>query len=279
LPTRAHDDAALGRIGAMRTPTPEQVSDYRRDGFVLVESFLDEQELARWRSGTDAAVRERLAEMGEREDSYYSRVFTQLQRLADTHAGVSELILDSRLGESAATLAGIAGIRVWHDQALIKPPYGNPTSWHLDDPFWSFSSRDAISIWIALDDATIANGCLWYLPGTHRSARFELTEIGSNFGALFDQYPDWLGIEPVATPCAAGGAVFHNGLVAHAAGANMTPRQRRAMTCAFMPAGSTFNGTQNILPDDYVARLEIGDVLDDDAVNPLVWSSPADGAA
>jgi phytanoyl-CoA hydroxylase len=123
---------------------------------------------------------------------------------------------------------------------------------------------------LALDDATIANGCLWYLPGTHHTARFELTEIGPNVGALFDQYPEWLEIEPVAMPCA-GGAVFHNGLVAHAAGANMTPRPRRAMTCAFMPVGSTFNGTQNILTDDYVSRLEIGDVLDDDTVNPLVW--------
>jgi hypothetical protein len=40
-----------------------------------------------------------------------------------------------------------------------------------------------------------------------------------------------------------------------------------------MPAGSTFNGTQNILPGPYFERLEIGDVLDDDAINPLVWSS------
>lgn len=263
----------------MKSPTSDHVDAYRRDGFALIEGFLDDQELARWRAQTDAAVAERLAATGEREDSYYSRVFTQLQRLADTHAGVARLILDSRLGEIAATLAGISGIRVWHDQALIKPPYGNPTSWHLDDPFWSFSSRDAISIWIALDDATLENGCLWYLPGTHRTARFELTEIGPNFGALFDQYPEWRELEPVATPCEAGSAVFHNGLVAHAAGANMTPRQRRAMTCAFMPVGSTFNGTQNILPDDYVARLAIGDVLDDDAVNPLVWSSPVDSTA
>jgi phytanoyl-CoA hydroxylase len=45
------------------------------------------------------------------------------------------------------------------------------------------------------------------------------------------------------------------------------------MTCAFMPAGSTFNGTQNILPDDYVARLSVGDVLEDDAINPLVYQS------
>jgi phytanoyl-CoA hydroxylase len=257
----------------MRAPSAEQVDAYRRDGFVLIEEFLDKGELAQWRAETDDAVARRLEAAGAQEDSYYSRVFTQLQRLADTHPGMAELILDRRLGEIAATLAGIPAIRVWHDQALIKPAYGNPTSWHLDDPFWSFSSRDAISIWVALDDATIANGCLWYLPGTQRTARFDLVEIGSNFGALFDDYPEWLELEPVATPCAAGGAVFHNGLVAHAAGANMTPRPRRAMTCAFMPAGSTFNGTQNILPDDYVARLSVGDVLEDDAINPLVYQS------
>jgi ectoine hydroxylase-related dioxygenase (phytanoyl-CoA dioxygenase family) len=186
---------------------------------------------------------------------------------------MAELILDGRLGEVVALLAGIDGVRVWHDQALIKPAYGNPTAWHLDNPFWSFHSHDAISVWIALDDATLANGCLWYLPGTHRSARFELTEIGPNFGALFDAYPEWLGLEPVAAPCAAGDAVVHNGLVAHAAGANLTPRPRRAMTCAYMPVGSTFNGTQNILPDAYVASLEIGDALDDDAINPVVYQS------
>lgn len=255
----------------MKAPTAEQVDAYRRDGFVLVEGFLDEEELDRWRAATGEAVEQRRAAAGEPDDSYYSRVFAQLQRLADTHDGVAELILDERLGELVAALAGVDGIRVWHDQALIKPPYGNPTTWHLDNPFWSFSSRDSISIWIALDDATVANGCLWYLPGTHRSARYELVEIGPNYGALFDQYPEWLELEPVATPCAAGSAVFHNGLVAHAAGANMTPWPRRAMTCAFMPAGSTFNGVRNILPDDYVARIEIGAVLDDDAINPLVW--------
>ena len=38
-----------------------------------------------------------------------------------------------------------------------------------------------------------------------------------------------------------------------------------------MPDGATFNGTKNILPDAYFATLTIGDVLDNDAVNPLVW--------
>lgn len=258
----------------MRFPTGEQVAAYRRDGFVLVDGFLDADELAGWRSATEAAVAQRLAagDVGV-GDEYYRRTFLQLQRLADTNDAIAGLVLDHQLGEILATLAGIDGVRVWHDQALIKPPYGNPTAWHLDNPFWSFFSHDAISIWVALDDATVENGCLWYLPGTQRSARFELTEIGTSFGALFDAYPEWLGIEPVAAPCAAGSAVFHNGLVAHAAGANMTPRSRRAMTCAYMPLGSTFNGTRNILPDAYAAALEVGDVLDDEEINPLVYQS------
>jgi phytanoyl-CoA hydroxylase len=259
----------------MKNVTPEQIAQYRTHGFVVMRDFFDADELARWRVVTDEAVDERMhatAADAPEHDSYYARVFTQCQRLADTHVGMAELILDPRLGEIAATLAGLDGIRVWHDQALIKPPYGNPTAWHLDDPFWSFDSGDAISIWIALDDATVENGCLWYLPGSQRDARFDQTPIGENFGALFDLYPEWLELEPVAAPCRAGTAIFHNGLVAHAAGANMTPRPRRAMTCAYMPDGATYNGKpHSVLPREYVEQLGVGEPIDDARVVPLVW--------
>ena len=58
----------------------------------------------------------------------------------------------------------------------------------------------------------------------------------------------------------------------HGASANMTPGSRRAMTCGFMPDGSTFNGARNILPEEYFQSLNVGDVLDNNAVNPLVYS-------
>ena len=258
--------------------TDAQITQYRRDGFLLVEGFLDANELEHWRTTTDAAVQQRLRENAAATnqadpDSYYAQVFTQCQRLADTHEGMARLMLDKRLGRLAGTLAGVDGIRIWHDQALIKPPYGNPTGFHFDNPYWSFYSRDAISIWVALDEATLANGCLWYLPGTHKEAEFRLVEIGENLGDMFKAYPQWREIEAVPTPCQAGGAVFHNGLVAHAAGANLTPRPRRAMTCAYMPDGSSFNGQRNVLPESYYQQLEVGDLLDNDAVNPLIWQS------
>jgi len=257
--------------------TTDQIAFYRERGYIVLEGFLTPDELAGWRRATDEAVAQRLASVDPSltnqsdPDTYYAKVFTQCLKLADTHAEMRELMFDPRLGQLAATLAGVEGIRIWHDQALFKPPYGNPTAWHLDNPYWSFSSADAISLWVALDDATLSNGCLYYAPETHKSARFETVGIGKTLGGLFDLYPEWRAIDPVAVPCPAGSAVFHNGLTAHGAGANMTNRARRAMTCAYMPDGATFNGTRNILPETYFASLNVGDVLDNDAINPLIW--------
>ncbi|HZH37804.1 MAG TPA: phytanoyl-CoA dioxygenase family protein, partial [Flavisolibacter sp.] len=62
------------------------------------------------------------------------------------------------------------------------------------------------------------------------------------------------------------------GLTIHGAHANMTPGYRRAMTCAYMPDGNTFNGTQNILSDEQVSELKIGDLLNDEAQTPLIYS-------
>ena len=255
--------------------TPQQIDQYRRQGFLVIEGFLTPDELEHWRTVTDEAVQQRLKEPTLNNqvtpDSFNAMVFTQCLRLADIHPGMAELMFDERLGRLAANLAGIDGTRIWHDQALYKPPYGNHTAFHLDNPFWSFYSPGAISIWVALDAATQANGCLWYLPGTHLEASYQSVGIAENFGDIFKTYPQWKKIEAVPASCPAGSAVFHSGLVAHAAGVNATAHPRRAMTCAYMPDGSTFNGQKNVLPDDYFNSLKIGDVLDNNKINRLIW--------
>ncbi|MDR3707994.1 MAG: phytanoyl-CoA dioxygenase family protein [Capsulimonadaceae bacterium] len=268
--------------------TSHQISTYREQGFLAIEGFLDDEELQTWRETTQDAVDDRLAvekntpvapgeTVGHRLNNqtdptaYYAQVFTQCIKLADTHPGMRRLMHDPRLGRVAGELAGVDGIRIWHDQALFKPPFGNPTAWHLDNPYWSFSSRDAVSIWVALDDATLANGCMWYIPGSHKTARYDNAGIGQNLGGLFSIYPEWRLIDPVPVPAKAGTAVLHNGLTAHGAGANMTNRPRRAMTCAYMPDGATFNGNVNVLPNDYIEMLKAGDKLDDPNIVPLIW--------
>jgi len=256
--------------------TPAQVEQYQSQGFIVIENFLDAAELEHWRTVVAEAVAMRIGDKTilsnqGMPDSFYAQVFLQCLRLADIHPGMAEIIFDYNLGRMAATLAGIDGIRIWHDQALIKPPYGNHTAFHLDNPFWSFHSPNAISLWVALDDATMANGCLWYLPGTHKHANYQSIGIGENLGDIFKGYPEWKTIQAVPAVARAGSAVFHNGLLGHGAGVNMTAFPRRAMTCAYMPDGSTFNGIQNVLPLDYYESLKLGDVLNNNDINRLVW--------
>ena len=255
----------------------EQIAQYQRDGALVVEGFLNADELALWRAHVDEAVAQRQdRKMAHSDwksgDSYYDRVFTQRLNLWMDHEGMRHLMLDERLGKMAADLAGVEGIRIWHDQALIKEAWANPTAWHLDNPYWSFSSRNAISLWVALDDATLSNGCLYFMPGTHREATFENSGITQEIADLFRVYPQWQDRSTLAAPMKAGDCSFHNGLLAHGAGANMTPGRRRAMTCAYMPEGGVFNGQKNVLPDAYMETLSEGDVLDNDEINPLIYS-------
>ena len=266
------------------TLSQEEIASYRKNGFVTIMDFLDPSELEIWRKTIFRAAENRAGvkipgtaiKTGEddginKDADYFGKVFDQIINLWQTDEQVKKLILDRRIGKMAADLAGVEGIRPWHDQALFKQPWANPTSWHLDSPFWSFSSRNALSIWIALDDATLENGCLFFVPGSHNVTTFENFGIGKNMDGIFEHYPQFRSVPPASAPLKAGGCSFHNGLCIHGAGPNMTALPRRAMTCAFMPDGSTFNGTKNILPDEYVSRLRVGDTLNDEAQNPLIF--------
>ena len=267
----------------------EQITYYRKNGFIVIEDFLSKEELNQWRETLSDALKERKgrkfphSEIKTGEDdgintdaTYFGNVFDQVINLWMTHEGMKELILDQRIGKMAAQLANVNGIRVWHDQALVKRPWANPTSWHIDTPFWSFSHREALSIWVALDDVTVQNGCLYFMPGSQFETGFDEPKIGMNMGEIFKKYPQYADRNPYVSVMKAGSCSFHNGLNIHAAGPNMTRGFRRAMTCAFMPDGSTFNGKKNVLPDDYFNSLNIGDLLDNENQNPLIYHKKFD---
>ena len=268
--------------------TQAQIDSYQENGFVVFDDFLTPDELETWREAVDEAVGNRkdqkLVVEGADEDddrwkagdSYYDYVFVQRINLWKDSPAVRKLILDPRIGRMAALLSGTEGMRVWHDQALIKQPWANPTAWHLDNPYWSFYSRNSTSIWVALDDATYQNGCLYFLGGSHKKTTYDNVGITENMADIFRVYPDFVNLPSMAAPMKAGSCSFHNALLVHGAGANMTGGWRRAMTCGFMPYGSTFNGNQNILSDEQFASYEIGDVIDDDNQNPVVWHRNAE---
>jgi ectoine hydroxylase-related dioxygenase (phytanoyl-CoA dioxygenase family) len=262
------------------TLVPDQITKYQKDGFIHIPGFLSPDEVAELKS----AVVETARSMGKmkvgggtvewkEEENFYDKVFTQRLNLWKINDTVKRFMLNPELGKMMCRLEGIEGIRVWHDQTLIKEPFANGTAWHLDVPYWSFYSKHAISIWIALEDATPYNGCMCFIPGSQKLATYDNVGIGQNMGDLFKLYPKMAGIDPVPVPMKAGDCSFHNGQAAHGAGANMTRGRRIAMTCGYMPEGSTFNGQRNILPEAYFKTLKEGDVLENNEQNPLLWSS------
>jgi len=266
------------------TLTQKQIQSYQDNGFVHQPGFLSAAEVAELKTAVLDSVELMARTMsntkvaggdypvGEKDD-FYSRVFTQRLNLWRINPTVKRYMLNPEVGRMICQLEGVKGFRVWHDQTLIKEPYGNPTAWHLDNPYWSFSSRNAISIWIALEDATLENGCMWFVPGSQKVATYENVGIGMNMVDLFKLYPKMTEVDPVPVPMKAGDCSFHNGLCGHGAGANMTRKRRIAMTCGYMPDGSTFNGARNILPKAYFESLKKGDVLANDDWNPIVYSN------
>ena len=250
--------------------TEREIADYRTNGFLAVDDFVNQDELAEWREAVDAAM---IAVPGKQAGRNSEKVFTQRMHLRRTSAAVRQLVEDPQVGRLTAELEGADAVRLYLDQGLAKEPYGSPTQYHADMPWWSFNSPHACTIWVALDDSTLENGCLYFVPGSHKLRLETAGDLGPELGALFAAHPE-AATRPTPCPLPAGGCSFHNGHTIHGAGANMTPGRRRAMSTAFMPAGVRFDGHRDVqvLGDEYLDTLTTGDELNNDELNPLVYA-------
>ena len=103
--------------------------------------------------------------------------------------------------DAMADLMGTDTIRVWHDQIQYKPPVvGNSTDWHQDFPAWPIlEPADLISCWVALDDATLENGCMRMVPGSHKWGTHHALGTGENFAPTYDpaRLPEGAKVEVV----------------------------------------------------------------------------------
>jgi hypothetical protein len=123
-------------------------------------------------------------------------------------------------------------VRFWHDQLFCKPArHGGVVAWHQDYSYWTRTEPVAhLSCWIGLDDATRDNGCLHYVPGSHRWNLLPITGLTDNMDAIQTVLTDeqQREFEPVAIELKRGEASFHHPLMVHGSYENHTPRQRRA---------------------------------------------------
>lgn len=131
-----------------------------------------------------------------------------------------------------AIARGLLGgrVKVFRDQMLLKPPGGQAKPPHQDQSYFLVEPADALATaWVALDEATLANGCMTYVPGSHRHGVFPVTPDPER---PVHHVPDTAGLDlPSAVPCPvrAGAVIFHHGCTLHASGQNRTATWRRAL--------------------------------------------------
>ena len=124
-------------------------------------------------------------------------------------------------------------VRFWHDQLFCKPArHGGVVAWHQDYSYWTRTQPMAhLTCWIGLDDSTVANGCVHYVPGSHRWDLLPITGLAGDMKAIQEALNDeqWEVFgEPVAVELRRGECVFHHPLMVHGSFKNRTDRPRRA---------------------------------------------------
>jgi ectoine hydroxylase-related dioxygenase (phytanoyl-CoA dioxygenase family) len=142
-------------------------------------------------------------------------------------------------------------VRFWHDQLFCKPArHGGVVAWHQDYSYWTRTTpMTHLTGWIGLDDATRDNGCLHYVPGSHRWKLLPITGLAGDMDAIQTVLtPEQRShFKPVAVELKKGEATFHHPLMVHGSFANSTERQRRAAVLNVFRDGVVSNTDQPLL--------------------------------
>lgn len=123
-------------------------------------------------------------------------------------------------------------VRFWHDQLFSKPArHGGVVAWHQDYSYWTRTQPIAhLTCWLALDDSTEENGCLQYVPGSHRWPLLPITGLAGDMDEIRTVLNDdqKAAFQPVAIPLKKGECALHHPLLVHGSYENRSDRPRRA---------------------------------------------------
>jgi len=226
--------------------TTEQREQFERDGFVYYGLIVSGEELA--------AVRERIDLIGDggtgvpsdlirMEQAYLDGTLTgiaqreavwQMLYLAEHDEVIHRLVRNPRILDAVETLLG-PDLKYFSDQVIMKQArHGSRVNWHQDSPYWPIEPMNLVTCWLALDDATLENGCMCFVPGTHREGL--KSHVTNDMRTMKVEGVDTS--KTVAVPVPAGGCEFHHSLTLHATSENKTPHRRRAIAMTYMSAQS-----------------------------------------
>ena len=184
---------------------------------------------------------------------------TVLRKLDNPHHhrdSVRSLACRPALVDMVESLIG-PGVSVYFSQVFFKPPEGGgPKPAHQDNFYFGPNDLEGVvTAWIALDDATLENGCLYFGEGTNRGpvyAHEAPADEPYNLqlpAAILARQP----MSPAPVPC--GGVSFHHGNTFHQSAPNLSPRWRRAIALHYVNQRTQF--VHPALPYDHGLRLPV----------------------
>jgi phytanoyl-CoA hydroxylase len=207
--------------------TNEQVQTYKNDGFLVIDDVLTKEELMLYRQLTEASnissLRKEL--QGREKDSTI-----HMLGLTSMSPEFLNLARHPRIVSCITNLLG-ADIQLQHSKLATKPSTKGVGifPWHQDFMFYPHTNTDLLSVMIMLDDATLDNGCMQMVKGSHKLGFLDHTNDGYFTGSCreskyWEDPSKVIDIMPKA-----GGISIHHGLTLHGSGPNLSGEPRRGI--------------------------------------------------
>jgi phytanoyl-CoA hydroxylase len=217
--------------------TQEQKDKFAKDGYLVVENILSPKQLTTLRAkitelqsapidAKDGVVRQTEGETGP---------LRKLNALVPTSPWFRALASAPAITDIACELTDHAEeLWLYSDQVFLKPAHcGSEKPLHQDNSYFRVEPMTrGITCWVAIDDATIENGCMRYIPASHKLGLVPHRELGSALHLTPDD-PKYMGTE-IHVPIPAGAAIFHHLCTMHSSGANTSDKSRRAWALHFV---------------------------------------------
>jgi len=224
--------------GPFRALSADQAAQFNRDGYVVLEDVFAAEELRPVVAELDRCEARVDAFLQTQEDGRFSiaesGAITIAPMLTAHSPLLAQFIRHPTLMDLCSDLIG-PDVNLYWDQAVYKKtekPRRVP--WHQDNGYKYLEPQAYLTCWIALTDATIANGCPQVASGMHRLGTLRHTYVEPLGWECFADPP-----RSVPAPVRAGGIVVFSSLTPHLTGPNTTPSVRKAYIVQFAPAGAT----------------------------------------
>jgi len=234
---------------------------YERDGCLVVDPLLSTETIQRLRQRTGEIVEGQTrfpVESIELEPGAMSASLSTVRKLNDcalyddvfrAHADHPDIldIVESLIGPD---------IKLFDAQMFMKPPGGIEKTYHQDSAYFPLDPQEVVTCWTAVDDVTVENGCMYVIPGSHRSGILDHDQswmVGDREDMqVSDALIPWE--QEVPLTLSAGGCSFHHGILLHRSGANTTSMSRRGLAVHYIPGSVRWTDEKNPAPEFPVLR-------------------------